>query len=342
MPLFELDEGRLVPAQYGRPVTEPIEPDAVEVVREQLLEIVARPLLPVRRATTDAPPGNSAAPREPDLVALDPDGQPVVAAVTDRVDAATLVWILGQAGLASRLTWAEIARGFPGGVAAFRAEWAGFRESAPRGVSGPPAVLVAFGVDDDVRPAIEVLASSGVQVIELVVRSMSSGRRFIDAVEVRRHAGPAARPVITPSSPRRMVGAATDTREDAGEPEPVTPTVSIDLDPAANLRLIGRALTSDVDLAWHDDGRPAYTARLTTDGLIVLPDGARLTEPSEAAARVSGREDVDGWAVWHIGDGGPTLGEARAELQAAAARRAGGASARRVRSGAPDGRRRRP
>jgi len=331
MPLFELDEGRLVPAQYGRPVTEPIEPDAVEVVREQLLEIVARPLFPVRRAATGAPPGNPTALREADLVALDPDGQPVVAAVTDRIDAATLVWILGQAGLASRLTWAEIARGFPGGVAAFRAEWADFRESAPRGVSGPPAVLVAFGVDDDVRPAVEVLASSGVQVIELVVRSTSSGRRFIDAVEVRRNSGPAARPVITPSSPRRMLGAAGP----ASEPAPVTPTVSIDLEPAVNLRLIGGVLTSDVDLVWQDEAAPggptAYAATLTTDGLIVLPDGARLTDPSEAAARVSGRADVDGWGVWRIGDGGPTLGEARAELQTAAARRSDARGGRRRR-----------
>lgn len=330
MPLFELDEGRLVPAQYGRPVTEPVEPDAVEVVREQLLEIVARPLFPVRRATTDAPAGNgnTTAPREPDLIALDPDGQPVVAAVTDRIDAATLVWILGQAGLASRMSWAEIAQGYPGGVAAFRAEWAGFRESAPRGPGGPPAVLVAFGVDDDVRPALEVLAPSGVRVIELVVRSTSSGRRFIDAVEVRRSSVSAARTVITPSSPRRMLGAAGP----ASEPEPVTPTVSIDLDSVANLRLIGGALTSDVDLAWHDGAEgPAYTARLTTDGLIVLPDGARLTDPSEAAAQTSGRADVDGWSVWRIGDGGPTLGEARAELQAAAARR----------SAPPEGRRRR-
>ncbi len=333
MPLFELDEGRLVPAQYGRPVQEPIEPDAVEVVREQVLEIVARPLFPVRRAATGAARGNvsPSAPREPDLVALDPDGQPVVAAVTDRIDAATLVWILGQAGLASRMSWSEIAQGYPGGVAAFRAEWASFRESAPRGSGGPPAVLVAFDVDDDVRPALEILAPSGVQVIELVVRSTSSGRRFIDAVEVRRSSVPATRPVITPSSPRRMLGAAGP----ASEPEPVTPTVSIDLDPAANLRLIGGVLTSDVDLVWQDEAAPggptAYAATLTTDGLIALPDGARLTDPSEAAASLSGRDDVNGWAVWHIGYGGPTLGEARAELQTAATRRSDARGGRRRR-----------
>ncbi len=346
MPLFELDEGRLVPAQYGRPVNEPIEPDAVDVVREQLLEIVARPLFPVRRLRgfgaadgSESEPGTAptgGAPREADLIALDSDGQVVVVAVTARVDAATLVWILAQAGKGARMSWTDIAQGYPGGVATFRSEWAGFRESAPRGVQGPPAVLVAFAIDDDVRPALEVLASSGLQVIELVVRRMSSGRRFVDAVELRRTALPSARPVITPSSPRRMVGAAGG----RGEPEAVTPTVSVDLSPEGNLRMIGAVLSSAVELVWRDGAGDdhVHSALLTPDGVIVLPGGLSVTDPTDAARRVSGRDDVDGWSAWRVGDGGPTLGEARAELQGAVGRRHGGGGSRAAGS---DGRRRR-
>ncbi len=68
---------------------------------------------------------------------------PVVAAVTDRVDAATLVWILGRAGLASRLTWVEVARGFPGGVAAFAPS--GPDSGSPRLVGGTGDRASSFG-----------------------------------------------------------------------------------------------------------------------------------------------------------------------------------------------------
>ena len=47
MPLFELDQGRLVPAQFGRPVERGFSADVLESVRAQVLEVISRPLFPV-------------------------------------------------------------------------------------------------------------------------------------------------------------------------------------------------------------------------------------------------------------------------------------------------------
>lgn len=319
MPLFELDDGRLVPAQYGRPVHDPIEPAAVDAVREQVLEIVGRPLLPILRHDSAAAPDALAS---ADLVALDPNGRTVAVTITPRIDAESVLAALGRAGTAARLTWSEIARRYHRGEGAFGSDWATFRETAARGESGPPAVLVGFEAEDSVRPALEVLSGAGLQVIDLVVRATSDGRRFIDATDLHRDAAPSPHRVLTPAAPRRAI--AGGAVRQAG-PDAETPPGGIDAEPSADLALIGAALPSAVDLSWvaQDDGaaRPGRPAVLTPEGTIVLPDGQVVTDP-DAGARIFGApEGADGWTAWRIGTGGPTLAEARTEMRAAAARR---------------------
>ena len=47
MALFELESGRLIPAQFGTPVGHGLEMDVLESIRSQVLEVIDRPLFPV-------------------------------------------------------------------------------------------------------------------------------------------------------------------------------------------------------------------------------------------------------------------------------------------------------
>ncbi|MEE6273584.1 hypothetical protein V2J56_09520 [Georgenia sp. MJ206] len=193
MPLFELDEGRLVPAQFGRPVAEPVEPEVLQAVREQVLEVVAEPLFPVTWHDDDA---------RPRLTAMDSSGQVVTVEVAERLDAVSLVAALSRAGRTAERGWLDLAETYPRGVAAFRRDWNAFRESMPpRPTPGPRLVVVAAMIDDEIRPALGSLAGSGVLVHEMSVRQMSNGRRFLDVTEVR--GGLAAHPAILPGRAAR-------------------------------------------------------------------------------------------------------------------------------------------
>lgn len=187
MPFFEFDEGRLVPAQFGHAVTEDIDPEVLQAVRDQVLEVVQRPLFPVswygdvRRAGTYG--ATAASPR---LTAMDASGQVVTVEVVDRLDSAALVAALSRSGRNADLGWAELSGLYPRGADAFRREWNLFRESMPpRTTPGPRLVVVAGTVEEEVRPALEVLGDSGVVVHEIAVRRMSNGRQFLEINELR-------------------------------------------------------------------------------------------------------------------------------------------------------------
>lgn len=187
MPFFEFDEGRLVPAQFGHAVTEDIDPEVLQAVRDQVLEVVQRPLFPVswygdvRRAGTYG--ATAASPR---LTAMDASGQVVTVEVVDRLDSAALVAALSRSGRNADLGWAELSGLYPRGADAFRREWNLFRESMPpRTTPGPRLVVVAGTVEEEVRPALEVLGDSGVVVHEIAVRRMTNGRQFLEINELR-------------------------------------------------------------------------------------------------------------------------------------------------------------
>lgn len=179
MPLFELDGGRLVPAQFGRTVPQGLNEEILESVRSQVLEIIARPLFPI--TWRDLSRQSSAVDTIPRLTALDATGQVVSVEVMAHLTSAALISALSHLADTAALSWTDLASEYPGGLSAFRSSWVLFRDSMPSSPgAGPRLVLVVGAIDDSARAALEVLAPSGVEVHELSYRQMSNGRVFVD------------------------------------------------------------------------------------------------------------------------------------------------------------------
>lgn len=186
MALFEFDEGRLIPAQFGRSVSDGLTPEIVDAVCNQVLEIVSRPLFPITWRDISPFEGaafvdGSAEDEAPRLTALDPSGQVVSVEILDFLDSDTLIQSLSRLAGTAALSWSDLAREYPGGVAAFKSGWIQFRDSMPPSPgAGPRLVMVVGRIDPAVRPALEVLAASGVEVHEMSLREMSNGRSFLE------------------------------------------------------------------------------------------------------------------------------------------------------------------
>lgn len=210
MSLFEYDQGHLIPAQFGHPVGPEAQGEILDSVRRQVLEVIARPLFPVTwNDMTVSPvsgmpgefaePGASQGPGVPDadgtdsgfpqesprLTALDGSGQVVLVEVVNRLDSSSLIAALARLGAVSNLGWNDLAAAYPGGVSAFRSGWTQFRDAMPPNLAaGPRLILVATEIDPDVRPALDALTPSGLEVHHVSVREMSNGRRFLDVQRV--------------------------------------------------------------------------------------------------------------------------------------------------------------
>lgn len=177
MPLFELDGGMLVPAQFGRTVDAGVSPEILASVRDQVLEIIGRPLFPICWTETQ--------PEQPRLTALDASGQVVAVEVLPLLDSVNIIDCLSRLAETAQMGWNELAHAFEGGVQAFRFSWAEFRNHMPPSPApGPRLILVAGRVAESVRPVLDVLATSGVEVHELTVREMANGRRFVEVQAV--------------------------------------------------------------------------------------------------------------------------------------------------------------
>ena len=177
MALFEFEDGHLVPAQFGYPVASELGPELVDAVCQQVLQIVSRPLFPVtwRDVTSD---GEDAPPR---LTALDVTGQVVSVEILQTLDSKTLIASLSRLAEIAALSWVDLANEYPSGPEGFRVGWNKFRESMPTAAGpGPRLIMVAASIEPSVRPALDVLASSGVEVHALSLRQMSNGRLFLD------------------------------------------------------------------------------------------------------------------------------------------------------------------
>lgn len=210
MSLFEYDQGHLIPAQFGHPVGPEAQGEILDSVRRQVLEVIARPLFPVTwNDMTVSPvsgmpgefaePGATPGPGIPDtdgtdqgfpqesprLTALDGSGQVVLVEVVNRLDSSGLIAALARLGAVSNLGWNDLAAAYPGGVSAFRSGWTQFRDAMPPNLAaGPRLILVATEIDPDVRPALDALTPSGLEVHHVSVREMSNGRRFLDVQRV--------------------------------------------------------------------------------------------------------------------------------------------------------------
>ncbi len=178
MALFEFDEGHLIPAQFGRSVPGGLTGDILRCVRQQILEIVGRPLFPIDWCDSDGE-------QEPRLTALDASGQVVSLEVISELNSATMIDSLSRLADTAALGWNELAAAYPGGIDGFRMGWAEFRAAMPPSPApGPRLILVVGAIADHVRPALDVLTSSGVEVHEIAVRTMSNGRIFLDVQAV--------------------------------------------------------------------------------------------------------------------------------------------------------------
>ena len=177
MALFEFEDGHLVPAQFGYPVAQDLGPELVDAICQQVLQIVSRPLFPVTwRDMTGQ--GDEETPR---LTALDVSGQIVSVEILKELDSETLITSLSRLAEVASISWSDLAAEYPSGPEGFRAGWAQFRDSMPRAVGpGPRLIIVAGEIDPSVRPALSILATSGVEVHLMNLRQMSNGRLFLD------------------------------------------------------------------------------------------------------------------------------------------------------------------
>lgn len=360
MLLFEFDSGHLYTARLGAARTESISPEVMRAVRDQALQIIGHPLFPVGWFGSDDP----ADPHR--LVALDPSGQVASVEISTKLDSVTLVAALARSGRTAALGWIDLAEMYPGGPEVFRRDWAAFREALPpRPVPGARLYVLAGGIEDDVRPALETLADSGVEVFDVAQRESADGRVFVEVTEPFRLTVPTlSGPQLTAAGRMGEIGGAVESSivVDAAEPPefasdedtssqspaeeaeaqahaveppfgapteaetvPAPPTAAEpteavdretpDVEPDSDLARLSADIGSDVPLVWAQLRRGIrHDATLRADGVIEFPDGRCFADPSAAAAAASGREVADGWHLWRITDGGPSLTEALAEL----------------------------
>lgn len=178
MALFELDGGQLVPAQFGKDVPAGFSPEVLDAVRAQVLEIISRPLFPVTWRDIGR---NHEKYAEPRLTAIDASGQVVSVEVVDHLNADFLIDALSRLADTAHMSWMDLANEYPSHVEGFKRGWMQFRESMPVSPpNGPRLIVVAAYVSDEVRPALDVLSTSGIEVHEMSLRQMSNGRMFLD------------------------------------------------------------------------------------------------------------------------------------------------------------------
>lgn len=177
MALFEFEDGHLVPAQFGYPVAQDLGSDLVDAICQQVLQIVSRPLFPVTWRDMTGQDDEET----PRLTALDVTGQIVSVEILKELDSETLITSLSRLAEVASISWSDLAAEYPSGPEGFRAGWAQFRDSMPPAVGpGPRLIMVAGDIDPSVRPALSVLATSGVEVHLMNLRQMSNGRLFLD------------------------------------------------------------------------------------------------------------------------------------------------------------------
>ncbi|MCR6493349.1 hypothetical protein [Cellulomonas sp. P24] len=200
MPIFELDAGRPVLVQPMQPAAGAFEAETQALVSDHLSALLNEHVFPVVRS--------HGAPGEPQVLALDAHGQPVVAEVVRVLDGESLVRALQHAGATSRLSTDDLARAYTGGAHAFADDLVAFRESLPIAVrnapsrsSGARVVVFCAEVAESVHDAVEFLRQSGRQVEVLVVGVVRGhdGRRLLEVSPlgapalVRRPTEPASR-----------------------------------------------------------------------------------------------------------------------------------------------------
>ena len=193
MAIFEIRQGALVPAQLGGVADESAHRQALDLVREQVAQVLRRPLFTVAWKQLDA--GHS-------LVAIDGSGQVVAVELLPKLDSTTVVAAMGRLNATSHLGWAEIASLYPAGPTAFQKDWAAFRETTPARINpGPRLSIVSPSISPDVLSSLSVLSDSGLEVFSLSVRALSSGRNFVEIDRIDSHHLPVTAKLLPAGDP---------------------------------------------------------------------------------------------------------------------------------------------
>ncbi len=223
MALFELENGRLVPAQFGRDVPEGFTPEVLSAIRAQVLDIVSRPLFPIKWSAwhSDQPDQENSR-----LTALDASGQVVAVEVMRVLDADVLIDSLSKLADTAAMSWSDLAREYPLGPQGFKNEWIHFREAMPPSPpNGPRLVIAASQISEDIRPALDVLSSSGVEVHQMSLRQMANGRAFleVDVVGPRLYGHRANTLLETSAVLPALTGSTEESRSEPAKQAALTP-----------------------------------------------------------------------------------------------------------------------
>ena len=303
MALFEFEDGHLVPAQFGYPVAQDLGPELVDAICQQVLQIVSRPLFPVTwRDMTGQ--GDEETPR---LTALDVSGQIVSVEILKELDSETLITSLSRLAEVASISWSDLASEYPSGPEGFRAGWAQFRDSMPRAVGpGPRLIIVAGDIDPSVRPALSILATSGVEVHLMNLRQMSNGRLFLDvnavgprlyghAPQLLASASAAAPEIVAPAQESIEEVDADASVESDSETPTTRPTPKV----APHLRDV---FTYPIDEEPPAPWRPASEEDEQDEAEADAQDEHEATEQDAGDERIETDEHVDGDAVAEDGD----------------------------------------
>lgn len=317
MLLFEFDNGHLLPAQFGSTTGGEIDAEVMVAVRDHVLEIIGKPLFAVQWDADGR--GQHAAPGDPDsLIAMDASGQVVTVEVRPTLDSITLVAALAHSGRSSTLGWLDLANLYPSGTGAFRRDWNAFRESLPpRPLPGARLYIVTGKILDEVRPALELLADSGVEVFEVTQRSMSDGRTFVEVTEPYRISVPtigqhtlleATRRPLIESDLDRVAKSAGISSADGGQPasaeaapaaspEPAaTAEPEAPVEPVAPSESVSHAPVADESGHHTPVARPGSESFVTAPAPAAPPASAPAT-PVRPSLTQPVEHDAHGWPV---------------------------------------------
>lgn len=218
MAIFEIRQGALVPAQLGGVADESAHRQALDLVREQVAQVLRRPLFTVAWKQLDA--GHS-------LVAIGGSGQVVAVELLPKLDSTTVVAAMGRLNATSHLGWAEIASLYPAGPTAFQKDWAAFHETMPARINpGPRLSIVSPSISPDVLSSLSVLSDSGLEVFSLSVRALSSGRNFVEIDRIDSHHLPVTAKLLP-------AGDTMDEDIEVGKSEPATASAPTAAAPSA-------------------------------------------------------------------------------------------------------------
>lgn len=298
MALFEFEDGHLVPAQFGYPVAQDLGPDLVDAICQQVLQIVSRPLFPVTwRDMTGQ--GDEETPR---LTALDVSGQIVSVEILKELDSETLITSLSRLAEVASISWSDLAAEYPSGPEGFRGGWAQFRDSMPPAVGpGPRLIIVAGEIDPSVRPALSILATSGVEVHLMNLRQMSNGRLFLDVNAVGpRLYGHAPQLLASASAPAPEIVAPAEepieegVAEASGESDSETPTTRPTPKVAPHLRDV---FTYPIDEEPPAPWQPAAEEGVQDEAEAELADALETAEAPQQGETVDQADIIEGDAI---------------------------------------------